>query len=236
MVTRSLRADEPWTAPADEIAVGVTQRTPSPIATRAGSWIWSTVSLVYDVAGRGSVCRISASTVGDRAADDGAADHARCNARADRTAIAACFGGGRGTQATRCQDGGGRKREDRLLHRSSLQVRSAVPTAKSSLSESSPRAEIETVPICRKFVERRPAPRSKKSPDTLTESGLSILHAIVCPIWLAVNRRPARDARASPNRPRRADASSSNHRIHMRDPRRSSPDRVRNTDRLRLRR
>src|SRR4029078_12793877 len=119
MVTRSLRADEPWTAPADEIAVGVTQRTPSPIATRAGSWIWSTVALVHHVTGRGSVSLISASAVGDCAADDGAADHVRCNDCADGTAIAGCFGGSRGAQATRCQDCGSRKREDRLLHRSS---------------------------------------------------------------------------------------------------------------------
>src|SRR5215470_1457276 len=223
MVTRSLRADETRTAPADEIAVGVTQWPTRPVSTWAGNRIWLTIALVHDVAGGGSVSRVSASAVGDRTTDDGAADHARCNARANRTAIATGFRGGRGTQTTRRQDGGGRKREDRLLHRSSLQVRSAVPTAKSSLSESSPRAEIETVPICRKFVERRPAPRCKKSPDTLTESGLSILHAIVCPIWLAVNRRPAQDARASPNRPRLADESSSNRRIHTPVPRRSNP-------------
>src|SRR4249920_3528506 len=134
MVTRSLRADEPRPAPADEIAVGVTQRAPSPIATRAGSWIWSAVSLVHDVAGGGSVGRVSAGAVGDRAADDGAADHARCYTRADRAPIATGFRGGRGTQATRCQRGGGRKREDRLLHRSSLQVRSAAPTAIVSVS------------------------------------------------------------------------------------------------------
>src|SRR5262249_49617337 len=131
MVTRSLRADEPRTAPADEIAVGVTQRPASPVTARAGNWIRRTVALVHDVAGGGSVGRISASAVGDRAADDGAADHARRNARADRAAIATGFCGGRGTQATRCQHGGGRKCEHHLLHRSSLQVRSAAPTANS---------------------------------------------------------------------------------------------------------
>src|SRR5215471_18148723 len=114
MVTRSLRADEPRTAPADEIAVRVTQRSTSPVTAGAGNWIWRTVALVHDVAGGRSVGRVSACAIG---------------ARADRAAIATSFCGGRGTQATRSQHGGGRKREYRLLHRSSLQVRSAAPTA-----------------------------------------------------------------------------------------------------------
>src|SRR5262249_57430751 len=102
MVTRSLRADEPRTAPADEIAVRVTQRPASPVTARAGNWIWRTVALVPDVAGGGSVGRISASAVGDRAADDGAAHHARRNARADRAAIATgCFGRARGHSTRR---------------------------------------------------------------------------------------------------------------------------------------
>src|SRR5262245_40190700 len=88
MVTRSLRADEPRTAPADEIAVRVAQRSAGPIATRAGDRIRLAVTLVHDVAGGGAVGRVGAGAVGDRATDDGAADNACCKACTDRAAIA----------------------------------------------------------------------------------------------------------------------------------------------------
>src|SRR5262249_36146608 len=203
MVTRSLRADEPRTAPADEIAVRVTQRSTSPVTAGAGNWIWRTVALVHDVAGGRSVGRVSACAIGDRAADNGATDHARCNARADRAAIATSFCGGRGTQATRSQHGGGRKREYRLLHRSSLQVRSAAPTADSESKLPSPRAEIETDPICRKFVWRPAArPAAPKQPGLHLNRGFFFLW-FICRYWSSPNRRPARGRNAPPPPPRR---------------------------------
>src|SRR5512139_809233 len=51
-VTRSLRADEPRLAPADEIAVGVMKRPARPVATGAGCRIGGAVAFINHIAGR----------------------------------------------------------------------------------------------------------------------------------------------------------------------------------------
>src|SRR5262249_23683801 len=102
VVTRSLRADEPRTAPANEIAVGITHRPAGPIATRALRRVGSAVSLVDDITRRRSVIRLA---VGNRAANDGAADHAGSNTRADCATIATGVGGGRNAEGADRQSG-----------------------------------------------------------------------------------------------------------------------------------
>src|SRR6478736_6055805 len=117
VVTRSLRADESWTAPADEIAVAIAERSARPVATRASSRVRRTVALVNDIARGRPVRRVSTRAVRDRAADDGAADHAGCNTGTDRAAIAAGVGSRWSAQGADRQSGGSRKREDCRLHR-----------------------------------------------------------------------------------------------------------------------
>src|SRR5436305_10239561 len=114
VVTRCLRANEPRTAPTNEVAVRVMQGPAGPIATWAGDRVGGAVTLIHDIArGWPVVARLA---VGDRAADDGAADDAGRDARTDRTAIATGIGRGRGAQGTDRQSAGRRKREHRLLH------------------------------------------------------------------------------------------------------------------------
>src|SRR5262249_35427104 len=156
--------------------------------------------------------------------------HARCNARADRAAIATSFCGGRGTQATRSQHGGGRKREYRLLHRSSLQVRSAAPTADSGSKLPSPRAELETDAICRKFVGRRPAPLVQNSRGA-SRTGVFFFIVLFCPFGLCPTPSRARGKSPTPTRPRLVAGPSTNRRIrNMRD-RQRSPGHIRNRGR-----
>src|SRR5262249_40922951 len=93
--------------PADEIAVRVAERSAGPIATRAGDRIRLAVTLVHDVAGGGSVGRVSAGAVGDRATDDGAADHACSNACTAPAAIATGFGAAPRSHSTGLRRGSG---------------------------------------------------------------------------------------------------------------------------------
>src|SRR5262249_21564245 len=115
--TRYLRADKSRTAPADEVAVGVTQRPACPVTTRAANRIGRTVALIYDVTRRRRVGRIGPGAVRDRAADDGATDDAGSNARTDCATIATGVSRGWYAQSANCQSGCCRKRKDRLLHR-----------------------------------------------------------------------------------------------------------------------
>src|SRR6185437_11613208 len=81
-VTRSLRADEPRLAPADEITVGIAERPAGPITARAACRIGGAIALIDHVAGRRRI--VARLAVGDRAADDGAGDDSGCHTRTDR--------------------------------------------------------------------------------------------------------------------------------------------------------
>src|SRR5262249_55369171 len=121
-VTRSLRADKPRLAPADEVAVSVAEWPAGPVAARAASRIRGAVAFIDHVAGsRRGVARLA---VGDGAADDGAANNSCCYTRTDRAAVAAGVRGGRGAHCAGHYGGDSREREHRLLHGYSLQVRS----------------------------------------------------------------------------------------------------------------
>src|SRR6187455_87233 len=86
-VTRSLRADEPRLAPADEIAIGIAERPAGPVTARAACRIGGAVAFINHIAGgRRIIARLA---VGNRAANDGAADNAGCHTRTDRAAVAA---------------------------------------------------------------------------------------------------------------------------------------------------
>src|SRR5690242_15794665 len=119
VVTRPLRADEPRTAPADEIAVTITQRAAGPIAARACGRVRGTVAFIHDVAGGGRV--VARPTVRNCAANNGAADDAGGHASTNCAAIATRVGGGRGAQSADSQRADGCERKDRLLHRCFLQ-------------------------------------------------------------------------------------------------------------------
>src|SRR5262249_13296208 len=126
-------------------------------------------TLVHDIAW--SRCVVRRRAICDRAAYDGAADDAGCNTGTNRTAITTGVRRGRRAHSAGCQSGSGCQRENRPLHRVSLQ-RQVGRADNEWLSETkSSLCQIETVPICRKFVERRPAPRPEK-PGDVTKSGL----------------------------------------------------------------
>src|SRR5512139_50095 len=127
VVTRSLRADEPRFAPADEIAVTVMKRSAGPVTARATSRVGGTVTFIGYIAGLR--CVVARLAVGDRTADDRAADNASCHTRTDRAAIAAGIGRGRGAHGADRHGGDCREREHRLLHGYFLQGQvGGVPT------------------------------------------------------------------------------------------------------------
>ncbi len=90
------RAEEPRTAPADNVAVGIADGTAGPVPAQAAV-SWRCAIRIGLVAGDRVVsARIGVGRrVGNRVADDGRADEARANAEANAAAAAARVGGGR---------------------------------------------------------------------------------------------------------------------------------------------
>src|SRR6478672_4282603 len=85
VVTRSLRADETRPAPAHEIAVAVTQRPASPVTAGAAGWIGGAVAFIDHIPRLRAV--VAGSAVGDRAANNCAADDARSDTGTDATTV-----------------------------------------------------------------------------------------------------------------------------------------------------
>src|SRR5690242_9533565 len=125
-VTRSLRADKPRLAPANEVAVSVAEWPTGPVTTHASCRIGGAVAFINHITG--SRCVVARAAVGDRAADDGAAYNTGSYARTNRAAVAAGVGGGRDAQGAGRHGGDSREREHRLLHGYSLQIRSGKGT------------------------------------------------------------------------------------------------------------